>query len=219
MGKLKYSLLSLLFLLFPFSVFAFPTVEWTNLNSPRIDPDQNGSYILWDSTLNITCDNSSDTIVYYPDGSETFGTSAQNQYNCGTDFPVSFTGDSGVVYTFAEFSSLDVPDNTDWTDLTTYNLYPNFVSSSINTYTTPTYNPPSSISGLPPLNDNTASVFAAVNLNPTEIYGTFTSLVGVAVSFGLWLIQVAWPFILVMAFILVIWQIANKYRRIGRIRR
>jgi hypothetical protein len=65
---------------------------------------------------------------------------------------------------------------------------------------------------MPALNATTTEIFRSVGINPTEIYNTFTALIGTAVSFGLWLIQVAWPFLLAIALISVLWGLANHYR-------
>jgi len=69
---------------------------------------------------------------------------------------------------------------------------------------------------MPSLGATTTAIFTAVGLDASSIYNTFTSLIGSAVSFGLWVIQVSWPFLLVIAFIYVIWGLATKYLRFGR---
>jgi hypothetical protein len=69
---------------------------------------------------------------------------------------------------------------------------------------------------MPALNGTTTAVFNAIGLNASDIYSTFTTLVGTAVSFGLWLIQVAWPFLLGIAFIYLMWRLAHKFMGFGR---
>ena len=69
---------------------------------------------------------------------------------------------------------------------------------------------------MPTLSASTTAVFSAVGISPSSIYGTFTGLVGSAVDFGLWLIQVSWPFLLAIGFIYLLWKIAHKFMGIGR---
>lgn len=69
---------------------------------------------------------------------------------------------------------------------------------------------------MPTLNATTTAVFSSIGLTASDIYNVFVSLVGTAVSFGLWLIQVSWPFLLGIAFIYLMWRIAHKYMGIGR---
>lgn len=68
---------------------------------------------------------------------------------------------------------------------------------------------------MPALDATTTAVFASVGISPSSIYGIFQSLIGVAVSFGMWLIQVGWPFWLGLAFILFLYGIATHYRLFG----
>jgi hypothetical protein len=65
---------------------------------------------------------------------------------------------------------------------------------------------------MPALNATTTAIFSSVGIVPGDIYSVFVSLIGQAVSFGLWLIQVAWPFLLAIALISVLWGLANHYR-------
>lgn len=69
---------------------------------------------------------------------------------------------------------------------------------------------------MPALGATTTATFASVGISATEIYSVFVSLVGSAVSMGLWLIQVSWPFLLTIAFIYVMWKLASMYRGFGR---
>lgn len=69
---------------------------------------------------------------------------------------------------------------------------------------------------MPTLDATSTAQFTSVGLNATTIYNVFTGLVGSAVSFGLWLIQVSWPFLLVIAFIYLMWRIAHKFTGFGR---
>lgn len=69
---------------------------------------------------------------------------------------------------------------------------------------------------MPTLNASTTAVFNAIGLVPGDIYAIFVGLVGTAVSFGLWLIQVSWPFLLGIAFIFLMWRLAHKFMGFGR---
>jgi len=69
---------------------------------------------------------------------------------------------------------------------------------------------------MPTLDATTTAVFASIGLTPTSIYSVFTGLVGSATSFGLWLIQVSWPFLLGIAFIYLMWRLAHKFTGFGR---
>jgi hypothetical protein len=69
---------------------------------------------------------------------------------------------------------------------------------------------------LPTMNATTTAVFAATGLDASSIFALFVGLINTAVSFGLWLIQVAWPFLLVIGFILLMWGIARYYSKIGK---
>jgi len=69
---------------------------------------------------------------------------------------------------------------------------------------------------MPSMDATTTSVFAAIGLSPASIYQTFVNLIGSAVSFGLWLVQVSWPFLLGIAFIYLMWRLAHKFTGFGR---
>lgn len=69
---------------------------------------------------------------------------------------------------------------------------------------------------MPTLNATTTAVFESVGIEASDIYSTFTSLIGTAVSFGLWLVQVSWPFLLGLAFIYLMWRLAHKFLGFGR---
>lgn len=69
---------------------------------------------------------------------------------------------------------------------------------------------------MPALNASTTAVFTSIGLDASDIYDVFVALVGTAVSFGLWLIQVAWPFLLGIAFIYLMWRLARKFMGFGR---
>jgi len=69
---------------------------------------------------------------------------------------------------------------------------------------------------MPALDASTTAVFSSVGLSASSIYSVFTGLVGSAVAFGLWLIQVAWPFMLVIGLIYLLWGIARRFMHIGR---
>ena len=69
---------------------------------------------------------------------------------------------------------------------------------------------------MPSLSASTTAVFDAVGIDAATIYGVFTSLIGTAVSFGLWLIQVSWPFLLGLSFIYLMWRLARRFLSLGR---
>lgn len=68
---------------------------------------------------------------------------------------------------------------------------------------------------MPTLNASTTAVFNAIGLNASDIYAVFVALVGTSVSFGLWLIQVSWPFLLGIAFVYMMWRLARRFLGIG----
>lgn len=69
---------------------------------------------------------------------------------------------------------------------------------------------------MPTLSASTTAVFASVGLTAADIYDTFVGLIGTAVSFGLWLIQVSWPFLLVVGFIMLMWRLAHRFLGMAR---
>jgi len=69
---------------------------------------------------------------------------------------------------------------------------------------------------MPILDATSTAVFTSVGLSATTIYNVFVGLVGSAVSFGLWLVQVSWPFLLVVGFIYLMWHLAHKFTGFGR---
>jgi len=69
---------------------------------------------------------------------------------------------------------------------------------------------------MPTLNATTTAVFDAIGLDASSIYDTFTALIGTAISFGLWLVQVSWPFFLGLAFVYLMWRLAHKFMGLGR---
>lgn len=69
---------------------------------------------------------------------------------------------------------------------------------------------------MPALDATSSAAFASAGLSAQTIYNVFQSLVGAAVSFGLWLVQVVWPFLLVIGFIYLMWRIAHKFTGFGR---
>lgn len=69
---------------------------------------------------------------------------------------------------------------------------------------------------MPALNATTTAVFNSVGIDANTIYSTFTGLIGTAVSFMLWMIQVSWPFLLGIAFIYLMYRLAHKFMGFGR---
>jgi len=69
---------------------------------------------------------------------------------------------------------------------------------------------------MPTLTATSSAVFSSIGLNATTIYNIFVGLVGTAVDFGLWLIQVSWPFLLGIALIYLLWGLARRFTHFGR---
>jgi len=73
-----------------------------------------------------------------------------------------------------------------------------------------------SSAALPTLTATTTAVFTDIGLSAQTIYNVFVGLVGSAVDFGLFLIQVSWPFLLGIAFIYLMWRLARSFTGFGR---
>lgn len=69
---------------------------------------------------------------------------------------------------------------------------------------------------MPSMTASTTAVWTAIGLSASDIYAVFTGLVGTAVSFMLWMIQVSWPFLLGIAFIYLMYKLAHKFTGFGR---
>jgi len=69
---------------------------------------------------------------------------------------------------------------------------------------------------MPTLTATTTAVFTSIGLSASTIYNVFVALVGSAVDFGLFLVQVSWPFLLGIAFIYLMWRLAHKFTGFGR---
>jgi len=69
---------------------------------------------------------------------------------------------------------------------------------------------------MPTLSPTSSAVFASVGLSASSIYATFVALIGTAVDFGLFLVQVSWPFLLAIGFIYLMWRLAHKFTGLGR---
>lgn len=68
---------------------------------------------------------------------------------------------------------------------------------------------------MPTLSASTTAVFSSIGLTASDIYDVFVSLIGTAVDFGLWLVQVSWPFLLGIGFIMLMWRLAHKFLGFG----
>jgi len=68
---------------------------------------------------------------------------------------------------------------------------------------------------MPTLSASTTAVFSSIGLSANTIYDTFKALIGTAVDFMLFLVQVSWPYLLGIAFILLMWKLAQKFLRTG----
>jgi len=69
---------------------------------------------------------------------------------------------------------------------------------------------------MPTLTATSTAVFTSVGISATTIYNIFVGLIGTAVDFMLWLIQVTWPFLLAIAFIYLLKTLAYKFMGFGR---
>lgn len=69
---------------------------------------------------------------------------------------------------------------------------------------------------MPTLTASTTAVFTSIGLSASTIYDVFKGLVGSAVDFGLFLVQVSWPYLLGLGFIYLLWRIAHKFTGFGR---
>jgi len=69
---------------------------------------------------------------------------------------------------------------------------------------------------MPTLNGSTTAVFDSVGLDAQVIYDTLVALIGVSVNFGLWLVQVSWPFLLISGFVYLMYRLAHKFTGLGR---
>jgi len=74
----------------------------------------------------------------------------------------------------------------------------------------------SNAQSMPSMDATTTAQFTALGLSATSIYGVFTGLAGTAVNFGLWLVQVQWPFLLIIACIYLLWRLAHRFVGFGR---
>jgi len=62
----------------------------------------------------------------------------------------------------------------------------------------------------------TTAIFSSVGLDATTIYDTLVALISTSLSFGLWLIQVGWPFMLIAGFIYLMVRVSHKFTGLGR---
>lgn len=69
---------------------------------------------------------------------------------------------------------------------------------------------------LPTLSASSTAVFTSIGLTASSIYSVFVGLIGTAVDFMLWLIQVGWPFLLGIAFIYLMKRMAYRFVGFGR---
>ena len=69
---------------------------------------------------------------------------------------------------------------------------------------------------MPSLDATTTSQFAALNVSANAIYNIFRGLTETAVNFGLWLVQVQWPFLLIIGAIYLLWKLAHRFTGFGR---
>jgi len=69
---------------------------------------------------------------------------------------------------------------------------------------------------LPTLDATTTAVFASTGLNAATIYSTLIALLGTGLSFGLWLIQVMFPILLVTGFVFAVVSVIYRFTGLGR---
>jgi len=72
---------------------------------------------------------------------------------------------------------------------------------------------------VPTLDATTTAVFASVGVTPTSLYTMLQTMIGMAISFGIWLIELSFPFLLVLAFIGVIIGLVYAFLHFGKHRR
>lgn len=69
---------------------------------------------------------------------------------------------------------------------------------------------------MPTLSATSSAVFSSVGLDANVIYTTMTGLIGTAIDFGLWLVELSLPFLLVLGFIYLIVRLMYKFTGLGR---
>lgn len=69
---------------------------------------------------------------------------------------------------------------------------------------------------MPSMSASTTAVFTSIGLEAQDIYDVMVGLIGTAVDFGLWLVQVSFPFLLGLGFIYLMYRIIWKFTGLGR---
>jgi hypothetical protein len=72
---------------------------------------------------------------------------------------------------------------------------------------------------MPILDATTTAVFDSVGITATSLYTMLQTLIGMSISFGIWLIELTFPFLLVLAFIGVIVGLVYAFLHFGKHRR
>jgi uncharacterized membrane protein len=63
---------------------------------------------------------------------------------------------------------------------------------------------------MPTLDATTSAVLSTVGISGTTIYTFFYGIFGQAIFVGLWLIQLIWPFLLVIGILVLVVKVAGK---------
>jgi len=71
-------------------------------------------------------------------------------------------------------------------------------------------------SNMPTMTATTSAIFNTVGLDADTIYDTLVALIGTSVDFGIWLIQLSWPFLLIAGFVYLMVRVAHKFTGLGR---
>lgn len=69
---------------------------------------------------------------------------------------------------------------------------------------------------MPSMGATTTAVFTAIGLDASAIYDTMVGLIGTGIDFGLWLVQVSFPFFLGLGFIYLMYKLVWKFTGLGR---
>lgn len=69
---------------------------------------------------------------------------------------------------------------------------------------------------MPTLSATSTALFTSLGLTASSIYNTFISMIGTAVDFGMWSIQVALAPLLIIGFLYFMWRMIRRFMGFGR---
>jgi len=184
------------------AIFLSPLVSFAESVTP--------TEIYLDENPDIVIDSGSDRFyMFLPDGSN-------NGYVTSGDSPCNWAGACADGTTLGVWHFLLTDDaSCNGLDYDDCLLDPSYLDLDIAVEVFETA-PSSGGSGLPSMTASTSAVFSSIGLDSEMIYGVFQGIVGVAVDFGLFLVQISWPFLLGIAFIYLMWRLAHKFMGFGR---